>query len=159
MYYRLGAEWALAEANPPAREHGLEIRRELRLGDGALNGRPIAIGDAVAIDLTLSARTRIRYVALEVPLPAGLEAVQRDLGKGQAAARLSGSRGWWTSYEELRRDRVVVFADDLPPGTHHHTVFLRATSRGDFSLPPAHAEAMYMPEVWGRSEGARVTVR
>ncbi|PCC74442.1 hypothetical protein SAMN02745121_06702 [Nannocystis exedens] len=159
MYYRLGVEWAPAEPNPPAREHGLEIRRELRLADGALNGRPIAIGDAVAIDLTLSARTRIRYVALEVPLPAGLEAVQRDLGKGQAAATLSGSRGWWASYEELRRDRVVVFADDLPPGTHHHTVFLRATSRGDFSLPPAHAEAMYMPEVWGRSAGARVTVR
>ncbi|WAS90261.1 Ig-like domain-containing alpha-2-macroglobulin family protein [Nannocystis punicea] len=159
MYYRLGAEWASAEPNPPARAHGLEIGRELRLADGALRGRPIAIGDAVAIDLTLSARTRIRYVAIEVPLPAGLEAVQQNVGKGQAAARLSGSRGWWASFEELRSDRVVVFADDLPPGTHHHTVFLRATGRGEFSLPPAHAEAMYMPEVWGRSEGARVTVR
>ncbi|MDC0723246.1 Ig-like domain-containing alpha-2-macroglobulin family protein [Nannocystis bainbridge] len=159
MYYRLGAEWAPAEPNPAAREHGLELRRELRLADGALNGRSIAIGDAVAIDLTLAAHTRIRYVALEIPLPSGLEAVQLNLGKGQAAGILSGPRGWWASHEELRSDRVLVFADDLPPGTHRHTVFLRATSRGDFSLPPARAEAMYMPEVWGRSEGARVTVR
>ncbi|MBZ5711403.1 Ig-like domain-containing alpha-2-macroglobulin family protein [Nannocystis pusilla] len=159
MYYRLGAEWAPAEASPPAREHGLDVQRSLRLADGALGSRPITIGDAVAVDLTLTSRTRIRYVALEVPLPAGLEAVQMNLGKGQAAGTLRGPRGWWASFEELRRDRVVVFADDLPPGTHHHTVFLRATSRGDYQLPPAHAEAMYMPEVWGRSEGARVTVR
>lgn len=159
MYYRLGAEWAPAEPEPPAREHGLDVGRALRLADGALGQRAITIGDAMAVDLELTSRTRIRYVALEVPLPAGLEAVQLDLGKGQAAAKLSGSRGWWVSHEELRRDRVVVFADDLPPGTHHHTVFLRATSRGDYQLPPAHAEAMYMPEVWGRSAGARVAVR
>ncbi|HEY8377712.1 MAG TPA: alpha-2-macroglobulin, partial [Nannocystis sp.] len=159
MYYRLGAEWAPADPNLPARGHGLEVTRELRLADGSLGERAIAVGDAVAVDLTLTARTRIRYVALDVPIPAGLEAVQLNLGRGQWAGMLSGARGWWVSHEELRRDRALVFADDLPPGTHRHTVFLRATSRGEFQLPPAHAEAMYMPEVWGRSDGARVRVR
>lgn len=159
MYYRLGAEWALSDPRPPARAHGLTIARRLRLQDGPLDGRTIAAGDSVAVDLTLSAETRIRYVALDIPIPAGLEAVQLELGKGQRASTLSGPRGWWVSHEELRRDRVVVFADDLAPGTHRHTVYLRATSRGEFNLPPAYAEAMYMPEVWGRSEGARVAVR
>lgn len=159
MYYRLGAEWAPADPRPPAREHGLVIARRLRLADGPLADRAIQAGDPVAVDLTLSAETRIRYVALDIPIPAGLEAVQLDLGKGQRASTLSGPRGWWVSHQELRSDRVVVFADDLPPGTHRHTVYLRATSRGEFTLPPAFAEAMYMPEVWGRSEGARVSVR
>src|SRR5690606_14909629 len=102
MYYRLGAEWAPAEPNPPARAHGLEVTRALRLADGPLGARPATIGDLAAIDVTLTSRTRIRYVALEVPLPAGLEAVQLNLGKGQAAGTLSGARGWWVSHEELR---------------------------------------------------------
>jgi hypothetical protein len=159
MYYRLGAEWAPADPNPPAREHGLALERTLRLADGPLGARAIGVGDTVAVELTLSSRTRIRYVAVDVPIPAGLEPIQVELGKGQRASTLAGARGAWVSHQELRRDRVVVFADDLPPGTHRHTVSLRATSRGEYQLPPAHTEAMYMPEVWGRSTGTRVTVR
>jgi hypothetical protein len=76
-----------------------------------------------------------------------------------AAPPCSRGRGWWVSHEEQRPDRVVVFADDLPPGTHHHTIDLRSTSRGRFSFPPALAEAMYMPEVHGRTVGAALEVR
>lgn len=159
LYYRLGAEWAPADPSPPAKEHGLALTRRLRLADGPLESRQIPIGAAIAVDLTLTTRTRVPYVAVDVPIPAGLEAVQMNLGKGQSASTLSGPRGAWVSHEELRRDRVLVFADDLSPGTHVHTVYLRATSRGEYRLPPAAAEAMYMPEVFGRSEGAQVAVR
>ena len=159
MYYRLGAEWAPADPSPPAKEHGVAIERSLRLGDGALAGRTIKIGDPVAVDLTIEARTKIRYVALDIPIPAGLEAVQLSLGKGQRAAMLSGPTSRWVSHQELRADRIVVFFDELMPGRHRHTLHLRATGRGEFQLPPAQARAMYMPEVWGRSAGERVAVR
>ena len=52
-----------------------------------------------------------------------------------------------------------MFADDLPPGTHHHTIHLRATSRGTYAFPPAQAEAMYIPEIYGRTTGTTLTVR
>lgn len=159
LYYRLGAEWAPADqAKLPAREQGLRITRTLRSTGGSAT-TTVPAGEPVAMDITIHSHTRVRYVVLDLPLPAGLEGVSRTLGKGRGAAVLGGSRGWWVSHEEQRPDRVVVFADDLPPGTHHHTVDLRSTSRGTFSFPPAVAEAMYMPEVYGRSAGARLEVR
>jgi uncharacterized protein YfaS (alpha-2-macroglobulin family) len=158
LYYRLGAEWAPSQAELPARAQGFSISRTLRTTGGAAT-TSVAAGEPIAMDITLTSHTRVRYVVLDLPLPAGLEGVSRTLGRGRGAAVLGGSRGWWVSHEEQRPDRVVVFADDLPPGTHHHTVDLRSTSRGAFSFPPALAEAMYMPEVYGRSAGARLTVR
>lgn len=158
LYYRLGAEWAPNQTDLPAREQGFSITRQLRTSTGAASTR-VAAGEPIAMDITITSRTRVRYVVLDLPLPAGLEGVSRTLGKGRGAAVLGGGRGWWVSHEEQRPDRVVVFADDLPPGTHRHTVDLRSTSRGTFSFPPALVEAMYMPEVYGRSAGAKLEVR
>ncbi|HFE44251.1 MAG TPA: hypothetical protein ENJ18_01990 [Nannocystis exedens] len=71
---------------------------------------------------------------------------------------LKGTHGNWVDYEEQRRDRVVVFADDLQPGDHMHTVNLRATTPGEYTMPPASAKAMYTPEVYGRSTSSQVRV-
>lgn len=160
LYYRIGAEWAPRGNDLPARAQGLAITRDLRTRAGPhIAGQPLEPGDTVALDLDVEAATRTRYVAIDVPLPSGLEAVQRELGRGQRAMALGGTYGWWVSYEEQRRDRVVVYADDLGPGHHRHTLLLRATTPGRFTMPPATAEAMYTPELHGRSASATITVR
>lgn len=141
---RLGAEWAPAQADLPARNQGFVVTRSLRTSSGSATTM-VPAGEPIAMDITITSETRVRYVVLDLPLPAGLEGVSRTLGKGRGASVLGGGRGWWVSHEEQRPDRVVVFADDLPPGTHRHTVDLRSTSRGGFNFPPAVAEAMYMP--------------
>jgi uncharacterized protein YfaS (alpha-2-macroglobulin family) len=158
LYYRLGAEWAPAQTDLPARAQGFTVTRGLRTREGAVT-TSVNAGEPIAMDITLRTDVRVRYVAVDVPLPAGLEGVSRTLGEGRGASVLSGGRGWWVSREEQRPDRVVLFADDLPPGTHKHTIDLRSTSRGRFSFPPALAEAMYMPEVHGRTVGAALEVR
>ncbi|MEZ4454551.1 MAG: MG2 domain-containing protein [Nannocystaceae bacterium] len=159
LYYRLGAEWAPAGLDLPARSQGLTISRSLRTREGAVAvGTSIPPGDAVAVDIHVRAETRTPFVAIEVPIPSGLEPIQRELGRGQRAMVLPGSRGWWVSFEELRRDRVVLFADDLSPGDHDHTAFLRATTPGEYRVPPAVAEAMYAPEIYGRSTSYAVKI-
>ncbi len=158
LYYRLGAEWAPAQADLPARDQGFVVTRSLRTTRGNAT-TTVPAGEPIAMDITIATRIRVRYVVIDLPLPAGLEGVSRTLGQGRSASVLSGNSGWWVSHEEQRPDRVVVFADDLPPGTHTHTVDLRSTSRGNFSFPPALAEAMYMPEVYGRTVGATLEVR
>ncbi|MCB9706516.1 MAG: hypothetical protein H6711_32015 [Myxococcales bacterium] len=159
LYYRLGAEWAPRGSDLPERAQGLRIRRSLRTREGALAaGAAVGPGETVAVDIDLHVDDRVAYVAVDVPIPAGLEAIQRDLGRGQRAMTLSGHRGWWVSFEEQRRDRVVLFADDLQPGDHRHTVYLRATTPGAYVMPPALAEAMYMPEIYGRSTALAVEV-
>jgi len=127
-----------------------------------------------------------RFVVLAVPLPAGLEAVDTSLaatarlpetsraeGPGEGYTYESDedtSRGAgrdspyaWQFFDpfqhvEKRDDRVVYFADYLPPGVHLASFVARATTIGDFVLQPAQAEEMYAPEVFGRSDGGRLAV-
>jgi alpha-2-macroglobulin len=53
----------------------------------------------------------------------------------------------------------VLFADPVAPGIHQTTVFLRATTPGDYVMPAGHAEMMYYPEVYGRTTARRLSVR
>jgi uncharacterized protein YfaS (alpha-2-macroglobulin family) len=68
--------------------------------------------------------------------------------------------GWWSPFDhrELRDDRVVYFATRLWKGTYTATYVARATTPGVFVRPPAHAEEMYNPAVFGRSDGGVFTV-
>lgn len=52
----------------------------------------------------------------------------------------------------------MVFADRLAPGPHFHTIWLRATIPGEYLLPPASAQMMYYPEVYGRTSAGRITI-
>ena len=117
-------------------------------------------------------------------MPAGLEAVDLSLrtagglpGPGAAdstAAAVdhdgedgsmawgygSWDAGWWSPFDhkEMRDDKVVYVATLLWPGSYSATYVARATTPGVFDRPPAHAEEMYNPAVFGRSEGGNFIV-
>ena len=70
-----------------------------------------------------------------------------------------GGRFWSPFvFEEKRDDRLVLFADRLPPGVHVASFVARATTPGEFTLAPAHAEEMYAPETFGRSDAGTFKV-
>jgi uncharacterized protein YfaS (alpha-2-macroglobulin family) len=147
------------------------------------DGKPItsiAEGEFVRVQLRVTVPSTRQFVALEDPLPAGLEAVDPNLGTSVLPARspftnpalrregsiwqawLYGSwnNGAWSPWEhkELRDDRVVYFARLLWPGSYTATYIARATTSGNFVRPPAHAEEMYNPALQGRSDGGRFGV-
>ncbi len=158
-YYRLAMTYAPRSPETlPALSQGLAVRRTLRTEQGVLADGKVASGQILAMDIEIKASTRVRYVAVDVPIAGGLELINLDLGDAGASMPMGGSRGWWVSHQELRDQRALLFANDLQPGTHHHTVYLRATSPGTFTMPPARAEAMYMPEVFGRTPGTTLKV-
>jgi len=95
-------------------------------------------------------------------LPAGLEALNAAFDTTPTAAQVqTGQDRWWGSFNhtEIRDDRVLLFADRLLAGTHTYTYLARATTPGRFVHPPAQAEAMYSPEVSGRTATGRLTVQ
>jgi hypothetical protein len=53
---------------------------------------------------------------------------------------------------------VYWSATQLWPGTYSVSYLARATTPGTFVRPPAHAEEMYNPAVYGRSDGGVFTV-
>ena len=160
LYYRI--ELSMTPDGPAAeqeaRNQGLRIHRSLRTARSK-EAQEVQLGEPTAIDLQLENRADLSYVAVEVPLPAGLEVLQKNIGRGQASLRIAGNTDPYVSHEELRADRVLLFADYLPAGTHHHTIYVRPTTAGTFVLPAAHAEAMYEPEIHGRTTGTTVVVK
>jgi uncharacterized protein YfaS (alpha-2-macroglobulin family) len=72
----------------------------------------------------------------------------------------SWDSGWWSPFEhkEIRDDRVVYSATVLWKGIYTMSYIARATTPGTFVRPPAHAEEMYNPAVYGRSDGGTFVV-
>ena len=100
-------------------------------------------------------------MALVDPLPAGLEALNPALAMTGAAAagaggRHRGRRAWWWwsrpwyEHQNLRDERVEAFASLLWEGVHTYAYVARATTPGNFVVPPPKAEEMYNPETFGR---------
>ena len=54
---------------------------------------------------------------------------------------------------------MLTFVEDMPAGLHHYRYLARATTRGQYVLPPARVECMYEPEVFGRTAGLSFTVK
>ena len=81
--------------------------------------------------------------------------------EGDDAMYRRWTRGFWTPFNhvEQRDNRVIVFADHLPPGIHVTSFVARATTPGTFLLKPAKGELMYEPEVFGRSAGGTFEIR
>ena len=122
-----------------------------------------------------------RRCAAGRPGGGGPEPAHRRRGVGPGAARLAPRRsraderrrdgprwvygswdsGWWSPFDhrEMRDDRVVFAATRLWPGSYTATYLARATTPGVFVRPPAHAEEMYNPAVYGESDGGEFTVR
>jgi uncharacterized protein YfaS (alpha-2-macroglobulin family) len=160
MYYRVGLEWASTATDKPAKAEGIRLARTLRSETGLVGeDQAVNAGDLLALDIDIEVTSALDHVALEVPLPAGLEAINLELGKGTSAMKLYGSRGGWVSHQELRRDRAVLFADHIEPGKYRTTVALRATTPGEYVMPAGHAHMMYYPEVYGRTTARRLLVR
>lgn len=159
-------------ARPPITQ-GIEITRRLLDGRGKETAG-VPAGDEVLLEVVVSSSASRRFVAVEVPLPAGLEALDPDLAT--TARRVesgtdSSWRGdsevesedgfWWVpgfDHVELRDDRVLLYATQLPAGATTTRVRCRATTTGTFLLAPARAEEMYAPEVFGSTPGATFEV-
>jgi uncharacterized protein YfaS (alpha-2-macroglobulin family) len=110
-------------------------------------------------------------VALVDNLPAGLEilnpglavteSIPADTGGGNNPVVEMGSQSfghnyyWWRwnwfEHQNLRDERAEAFASLLWEGAYNYTYVARATTPGQFVVPPAKAEEMYHPETFGRT--------
>jgi len=174
LYYRLGLRYAPTDLNLTPLDMGFVVQRRYEAVDHPEdvtrdeNGQwHIKAGARVKVHITLVAVNRRYHVALVDPLPAGLEIINPALAvsQGLPAPQDPETRpyGWWwrsTWYEHqnLRDDRAEAFTTLLWDGVYEYSYFTRATTPGTFVAPPAKAEEMYSPEVFGRSASDWIVV-
>ncbi|MFO0571249.1 MAG: alpha-2-macroglobulin family protein [Polyangiaceae bacterium] len=176
LYYRIGMQYAPNDLRPPPAEHGFSVSRSYEGAEKADDVRRdkdgtwrVKAGSLVRVRLAMVAPGRRYHVALVDPLPAGLEPMNPALATtgtipvdAQAEEKKSKLPWWWSrpwyEHQNLRDERVEAFASLLYDGVYDYTYVARATTPGEFVVPPPKAEEMYDPETFGRGAGDRVIV-
>jgi len=185
LYYRIGMKYAPKNLKLEPADYGFTVLRKYEAVDNKddVKQNPdgswtIKSGARVRVRLTMVAQARRYHVALVDNLPAGLEilnpglavteAIPADPGDGNTPVIEMGSRSfghnyyWWRwnwfEHQNFRDERAEAFSSLLWEGVYNYTYVARATTPGEFVVPPAKAEEMYHPETFGRTGTDFVTV-
>ncbi len=132
--------------------HGLSVnRRYLDAAGQPVSPLAVRAGEALTVELSVTAPQDMEYAILEDPRAAGVEPVpeEREPGQGHAGC----------DRREDRDERTVFFFTSLAKGTTTVTYTVRAETPGRFTALPARVELMYRPEVWGLSSLGELEVR
>jgi alpha-2-macroglobulin len=172
LYYRLGLRYAPTDLTLDPIDMGFIVQRVYEAVDDPEDVSQdsdgiwhIKAGASVRVKVKMVADNRRYHVALVDPLPAGLEIVNPELavtGSIEPGAPEQFKYGWWWNWFEhqnLRDERAEAFTTLLWEGIYEYTYLARATTPGTFVVPPARAEEMYSPEVFGRSGSDWVVVK
>ena len=151
LYYRLGITYAPARLDISAFDRGISVTRQYQV----LRGQQIAdeevlkykLGTYIKVTVTVNLPKTRYYLAIDDPLPAGCEHVLQNF----AHTAKFNVKGHNFDHTEKRKDRALAFSDKRDPGAYRYVYVIRATTPGTYILPPARAEEMYHPEVFGRS--------
>jgi alpha-2-macroglobulin len=175
LYYRLGLRYSPTNLDLDPVDMGFVVQRSYEAIDNPEDVRKdengvwhIKAGAKVKVRISLVADNRRYHVALVDPLPAGLEiinpALENSSSQTQGQTIHGGNRyGWWWhwnwfEHQNLRDERAEVFTSIFYDGVYDYSYIARATTPGQFVVPPAKAEEMYSPEVFGRSSSNVVII-
>jgi len=142
---------------------GFAISRRYRkvAPDGAIGpAEDLRVGDLILVTLDLNVPTeRETYLAIDDPLPALFEAVNPKF-ESQATQRINRERDrriLYANHREMRRDRVLFFADSVfRAGDYSLQYLARVVAPGEVTAPPAKIEAMYEPRRFGLTGAERI---
>jgi uncharacterized protein YfaS (alpha-2-macroglobulin family) len=175
LYYRIGMKYAPSNLKLAPADYGFTVLRKYEAVDTADDVKQnadgswaIKSGARVRVRLTMIAPSRRYHVALVDPLPAGLESLNPALAVTEtvpndtvsSTVETYGSQsfgrgyywyGTWYEHQNLRDERAEAFSSLLWEGVWNYSYVCRATTPGEFVVPPAKAEEMYTPETFGRS--------
>ncbi|MBK9768039.1 MAG: hypothetical protein IPP63_14010 [Chloracidobacterium sp.] len=177
LFYRIGMKYAPKNLKLEPADYGFTVLRKYEAVDdkddvkqNADGTWTIKAGARVRIRLTMVAQARRYHVALVDNLPAGLEILNPGLAVTESIPGDPGSdtpvvefgsrsfgygswwyRQYWFEHQNFRDERAEAFTSLLWEGVYNYSYVARATTPGQFVVPPAKAEEMYHPETFGRT--------
>jgi uncharacterized protein YfaS (alpha-2-macroglobulin family) len=156
-------------------DHGPEVHRVFTDAKGGpVDLAHVRAGDVLRVVVMLRlptvhvARERLAYLAVTDRLPAGFEPIQPDLATVASVPEIRSDhpfawllRGYGNSasHVELHDDRVNIYYDRAWGDDVAASYLVRASTPGEFTLPPAAGELMYEGNSVGYSEAGKVTVQ
>lgn len=171
LYYRVGLKYAPKDLNVKSADYGFAVSRTYEALDNVEDVKQnadgswtIKSGSRVRVNIQMIAPTRRYHVALVDNLPAGIEIINPELAISGNNNYLEYStelrrRSFWFNHQNLRDNRAEAFTSLLKEGIWNYSYLTRATTPGNFVVPPVKAEEMYSPETFGRGKTDYVTIK
>ena len=116
------------------------------------------VGDVIEDHLDVVNPQLRHYVAITVPLAAGMEPMDPRLATAPPEAMPSAPPTLAPSYVAFLDDRVSYYYDTLPAGTYDFYFRTKAAVPGRFIQPAPQAVMMYKDSVSGNGAGAVVVI-
>jgi len=113
-------------------------------------------GDVLTVRITAAGSPEWRYLALEDPLPAGVEAIQDT--SAYPLERDAPEVWWYGTRVEYRDSRTVFFQETFESGRYEFAYLVKVISPGQFRAVPAQISPMYVPNVHASSEPQAFTI-
>lgn len=157
MYYHLMAEGTALKPETGEVSNGLTVSREYRDEEGKIvNLGSVTQGQIVVVTLRLKAVKALDNVVLVDLLPAGFE-VDNPRLSSRGSLSFEPDCSLEPAYRDFRDDRVLLFTGAFE-GEQTFSYSVRAVTPGRYAVPALLAEAMYDPDVFGRSGGGEALV-
>jgi hypothetical protein len=171
IYYTASLSYAIPSELQTFRDEGLGVFMSIYdISTGAeINGTALQSGRTYRARVRVSSTRDRTYVALRVPVPSGAEILDMafvttaSYGDATEVAGTAGNdrgrrRGSWLSHQVIFDNEIQYFWDQFNRGEETVSFLFRTVRRGVFPTPPAQAECMYEPEIFGRSRGLIYTI-
>jgi uncharacterized protein YfaS (alpha-2-macroglobulin family) len=113
-------------------------------------------GDVLTVRLTVAGSPDWRYLALEDPLPAGVEQIQDTTA--YPLEREAPESWWYGSKVEYRDAKTVFFQETFDRGRYEFAYLVKVIAPGQFRAVPAQISPMYVPGVNASSEPQTFTI-
>lgn len=175
LYYTTSLSYSLPSELQLQRDNGIEVHTRVfdKETSEELTSTQLEAGKLYTMKTSISVTKTSTYVALRVPVPSGCEIVDATFA---TSARDEGGPGYegvedydyddyyyHSFYDEnsqkIYDNEVQYFWNRIYPGVKYVTFTFRAARRGVYPLPPAMAECMYEPEIFGRTNGNLYTIK
>ena len=167
--YRAVLTYQRSAAAQRAQASGFSLARSYQVRRGKAwvdvdQDTPVEKNSLLRVNLDIVVPTARTLVALQDPIPAGVE-ILNDLfattSRAELAAGNEGKADRAQPFEHhvVRRDSMSYYTENLPAGRYRVSYLVRAIAAGEFTALPPRIEEMYRPEVFGSAEVFRLKVR
>ena len=125
-------------------------------------------GKTYKVKITLSSSYDRDFIALRAPVPSGAEILDATFVTSPDTARENKENDdddfffldkHYMSNQAIYNGEIQFFWDSFAKGKTTAEFKFRAVRRGVFPTPPANAECMYEPEIFGRTGGILYTIK
>jgi uncharacterized protein YfaS (alpha-2-macroglobulin family) len=157
LYYHLIAEGTRLESKKDIIPNGITVSREYRDEDGkTVNLGSITQGQLVIVTLKVECAKPLDNLVVVDLLPGGFE-VDNPRLSSRGRLGFDPANSFTPAYQDFRDDRVLLFSEQVS-GTLEFSYSVRAVTPGKFQVPGLLAEAMYDPDIFGRSNEEQTLV-